>query len=141
METEAKDNIKEKFFIFSDKDLYRSNEKVCNNYVKIHTSENNGNESSVQKIKNKNKFLFKVTTSVSKELYEIARANNIKWSRALEVGVKTILQNKTELKDLRGSFGKNIEELKKNVTYFQHKFWKLIAVLKEKGILAKGDYL
>jgi post-segregation antitoxin (ccd killing protein) len=141
MKIEAKDNNQEKFFIFSDNDLCRRNEKVCNNYVKIHTSEDNVNESSVQKIKNKNKFLYKVTTTVSKELYEMAKSNGIKWSRAIEIGIKAILQNKNELKKIRQNFDERITKVEKSNSYIQNKLWKLIAVLKEKGILDKGEYL
>jgi post-segregation antitoxin (ccd killing protein) len=111
MKIEAKDNNQEKFFIFSNKDLYRSNEKVCNNYVKIHTSEDNSNEIPAQKIKNKNKFLYKVTTTVSKELYEMAKSNGIKWSRAIEIGIKAILQNKNELKEIRQNFDERIAKI------------------------------
>jgi post-segregation antitoxin (ccd killing protein) len=141
MKMEAKDNNQEKFFIFSDKDLYSSNEKICNNYVKIHTSEDSVNEIPVQKIKNKNKFLYKVTTTVSKELYEMAKSNGIKWSRAIEVGIKTILQNRNEIKEIKQNFDDRIAKIEKNNSYIQNKLWKLIAVLREKGILAKGEYL
>jgi post-segregation antitoxin (ccd killing protein) len=141
MKIEAKDNNQEKFFIFSNKDLYRSNEKVCNNYVKICTCEDNVNEIPVQKIKNKNKFLYKVTTTVSKELYEMAKSNGIKWSRAIEIGIKTILQNRNELKEIKQNFDERITKVEKNNSYIQNKLWKLIAVLKEKGILDKGEYL
>jgi post-segregation antitoxin (ccd killing protein) len=141
MKIEAKDNNQEKFFIFSDKDLYSSNEKVCNNYIKIHTSEDNSNEIPAQKIKNKNKFLYKVTTTVSKELYEMAKINGIKWSRAIEIGIKAILQNKNELKEIGQNFDERIIKVEKSNSYIQNKLWKLIAVLKEKGILGKGEYL
>jgi post-segregation antitoxin (ccd killing protein) len=141
MKIEAKDNNQEKFFIFSDNDLYRRNEKVCNNYVKIHTSEDNVNEIPIQKIKNKNKFLYKVTTTVSKDLYEMAKSNGIKWSRAIEIGIKTILQNRNELKEIKQNFDDRIAKIEKNNSYIQNKLWKLIAVLKEKGILDKGEYL
>jgi post-segregation antitoxin (ccd killing protein) len=141
MKTGAKDNNQEKFFIFSNKDLYRSNEKVCNNYVKIHTSEDNGNEIPVQKIKNKNKFLYKVTTTVSKELYEMAKSNGIKWSRAIEIGIKAILQNRNELREIKQNFDERVTRVEKGNSYLQNKLWKLIAVLKEKGILDKGEYL
>ncbi|MEM5790516.1 MAG: hypothetical protein QXP77_00450 [Candidatus Aenigmatarchaeota archaeon] len=141
MEINNKNDNQEKFFIFSDKDLYSSDEKVCNDYVKIHTFGDNGNESSVQKIKNKNKFSFRITTSVSKELYEMAKTNRIKWSRAIEVGIKTILQNKNELKEMRQNFDDRIAKIEKVNSYIQNKLWKLISILKEKGILAKGEYL
>jgi len=141
MKTEIKDNNQEKFFIFSNKDLYSSNEKICNNYVKIHTSEDNVNEIPVQKIKNKNKFLYKVTTTVSKELYEMVKSNGIKWSRAIEVGIKAILQNRNELREIRQNFDERITKVEKGNSYLQNKLWKLIAVLKEKGILDKGEYL
>jgi post-segregation antitoxin (ccd killing protein) len=141
MKMGAKDNNQEKFFIFSDKDLYRSNEKVCNNYIKIHTSEDNSNETFVQKIKNKNKFLYKVTTTVSKELYEMAKINGIKWSRAIEIGIKAILQKRNELKEIRQNFDERITRIEKGNSYLQNKLWKLIAVLREKGILDKGEYL
>ncbi|MEM5766376.1 MAG: hypothetical protein QW423_01940 [Candidatus Aenigmatarchaeota archaeon] len=141
MEISNKNDNQEKFFIFYDKDLYSSNEKICNNYVKIHTSDNDNNESSVQKIKNKNKFSLRITTSVSKELYEMAKANRIKWSRAIEVGIKTILQNKNELKEMRQNFDDRIAKIEKNNSYTQNKLWKLIAFLKEKGVLGKGEYL
>jgi post-segregation antitoxin (ccd killing protein) len=141
MKIEAKDNNQEKFFIFSDNNLYRRNEKICNNYVKIHTSEDNVNESSVQKIKNKNKFPYKVTTTISKELHEMAKSNGIKWSRAIEIGIKAILQNRNELKEIKQNFDDKIAKVEKNNSHIQNKLWKLIAVLKEKGILDKGEYL
>lgn len=141
MEISNKDRDKEKFFIFSNRNLSSSNEKICNNYVKIHTSDNDDNESSVQKIKNKNKFSFRITTSVSKELYEMAKVNRIKWSKAIEIGIKTILQNKNVLKEMRQNFDDRIAKIEKDNYYIQNKLWKLISILKEKGILAKGEYL
>jgi hypothetical protein len=57
-----KNNNKEKFFIFSNRNPYSSNEKLNNSQINLNNFESNVNKTSVQKIKNKNKLIFKKTT-------------------------------------------------------------------------------
>jgi Trp operon repressor len=71
----------------------------------------------------------------------MAKSNGIKWSRAIEVGIKAILQNRNELREIKQNFDERITKVEKGNSYLQNKLWKLIAVLKEKGILDKGEYL
>ncbi|MEM5771424.1 MAG: hypothetical protein QW790_01605 [Candidatus Aenigmatarchaeota archaeon] len=71
----------------------------------------------------------------------MAKANRIKWSRAIEIGIKTILQNRNELREIKQNFDERMAKMEKNNSYVQNKLWKLIAILKERGILSKGEYL
>ncbi|MEM7821440.1 MAG: hypothetical protein QXX38_01325 [Candidatus Aenigmatarchaeota archaeon] len=110
---------------------------MVNSQIKLNSSEDDINTTSDKKIKN---FVI-ITTSISRYLYNLAKSEQIKWSRAIEVGIKTILQNRNELREIKQNFDDKITKLEKNNSYIQNKLWKLIAVLKEKGILGKGEYL